>query len=111
MQLLSTFDVIPAEHIWINFDNGEGAALLSNIKDSPLPESDSIMALYVTRQPKADIQDIYLLTDLDIECTNCGGEDDECSSCDGEGTIWIELDDPSGISKDPTVLSQYFNPF
>lgn len=108
MQLLATLDVVPPEHIWINFDNGEGAALLSNIKDSPLPESDSIMALYVTRKPNAEMQEVYLLTDLDIECTNCGESDDDCSSCNGDGTIWIELDNPSGISKDPTVLIQYF---
>ena len=108
MQLLARLDVVPAEHVWINFDNGEGAALLSNIKDSPSPESDSTMALYVTRQANAELQAVYLLTDLDIECSECGGDDDDCPRCDGEGTIWIELDDPSGISKDPTVLSQHF---
>ncbi len=82
--------------------------MLTNINDYPFAESDATIALYVTRQPNAELEAFYLLTDLDLECTECSGDDDDCPRCDGEGTIWIELDDPSGISKDPDVLSQHF---
>jgi len=33
---------------------------------------------------------------------------DDCPSCAGSGTIWVELDNPSGVSKDPSELSQFF---
>jgi hypothetical protein len=108
LEKLASLASVPAEHIWINYHDGESAAFLANFKDIPLPESDTTLALYVTRFPSTETEMSLLLTDIDILCENCHGEVDDCPSCAGTGTIWVELDNPSGVSKDPSALSQFF---
>lgn len=100
---------VPNEHVWINFDDGEGACYLASFSDAPAPEKVSYVALYVTQLMNEEKEGTYLLTDQDIECETCSGSDDECIVCAGTGVEWVELDDVSDISRDQHVLKKYFS--
>lgn len=106
--LLEKLDV-PTEHVWINYDDGDGACYLASFDDAPAPQKVSYIALYVTQLENAEVESTYLLTDQDIECETCSGSDDECAVCGGTGVEWLELDDVSGISRDQNVLNEYFS--
>jgi hypothetical protein len=99
---------VPADHVWVNFDDGEGACFLSSFEDAPLPEKVSYIAVYVTKKKNEEESGLYLLTDQDVECESCAGGDEECDVCGGTGIEWLELDNPANISRDPNLLSQYF---
>lgn len=100
--------VVPTEHVWINFDDGEGSCFLSSFEDAPSPEKVAYVALYVTELKNTYPSGTYLLTDQDIECEACAGTDEECPTCDGTGVEWLELDDLGEVSRQPEVLGKYF---
>lgn len=100
---------VPTGHVWINYDDGDGACYLAGFDAAPAPEKVSYIALYVTEKGIKDAEATFLITDQDIECETCFGSDDECLVCAGTGVEWLELDDVSGISRDIKVLKQYFS--
>lgn len=100
---------VPTGHVWINYDDGDGACYLAGFDAAPLPEKVAYIALYVTEKENEETEDTFLLTDQDIECGTCFGSDDDCIVCAGTGVEWLELDDVSGISRDKTALKRYFS--
>lgn len=100
---------VPTEHVWVNYDDGDGACYLASFDDAPPPEKVSYIAVYVSKLKNDELSSLYLLTDQDIECETCSGGDDDCSVCGGTGVEWLELDDVSEISRDPNALVQHFS--
>lgn len=67
------------------------------------------VAIYVTGVKNLDTESTFILTDQDVECGNCVGDDDECPICNGSGVEWLELDDSSRVSRDPSILLKTFD--
>lgn len=100
---------VPPGHVWINYDDGDGACYLAGLDAAPPPEKVSYIALFVTELANQEAEETYLLTDQDIPCEKCSGFDEECVWCAGSGVEWLELNDVSDISRDETILQEYFS--